>query len=81
MPSPNKIEAEIPKLYRRSAFNLMFYGFVNGVMWTTPSISKTEAINAFVKRFRMTDDYSPIDLSSTYARIEKDFHDSQKTKE
>ncbi len=79
MPAPNKAESEIPKLYRRSAFHLMFYGFVNGVIWTTPSISKVEAINAFIKRFKLTDEYSPIDLNSTYSRIEDDFNNAQKT--
>ena len=80
MPAPNKIEKEIPKLYRRSAFQLLFYGFVNGVIWSTPSISKAEAINAFIKRFKITEEYLPEDLHSTYYRIEKDFNDSQKTK-
>ncbi len=80
MPSANKVETEIPKLYRRSAFNLLFYGFVNGVLWTTPSISRAEAINAFIKRFKITDEYSPSDLNSTFSRIESDFNDAQKTK-
>ena len=80
MPAPNKPEKEIPMLYRRNTFHLLFYGFVNGVIWTTPSISKAEAINAFIKRFNLTDDYAPNELNSTYTRIEKDFNDSQKTK-
>jgi len=79
MPSPNKIEREIPMLYRRNTFHLLFYGFVNGVIWTTPSISKAEAINAFVKRFKLDGEYLHDDLHSTYYRIEKDFKDSQKT--
>lgn len=80
MPAANKIDQEIPMIYRRSAFHLLFYGFVNGVIWTTPSISKSEAINAFIKRFKITDEYLPEELQSTYSRIEKDFNDSQKTK-
>lgn len=80
MPAPNKVETEIPKLYRRSAFHQLFYGFVNGVLWTTPSISKTEAIRAFIKRFKINDEYLAEDLNATYCRIEKDFNDSQKTK-
>jgi hypothetical protein len=80
MPAPNKIEQEIPRLYRRSAFHLLFYGFVNGVIWTTPSISRAEAINAFIKRFKIGDDYLPEDLHSTYCRIDNDFNESQKTK-
>ncbi len=74
MPKPNKIECEIERLYRRSAFHHMFFGFVNGVIWTTPSISRLEAINAFIKRFNLTDEYSPEDLNSTYVRIEADFN-------
>lgn len=80
MPSPNKIESEIPKLYRRSAFHLLFFGFVNGVLISTPSISKTEAIGMFIKRFKINDQYLAEDLNSTYSRIETDFNDSQKTK-
>lgn len=80
MPKENKIETEIPKLYRRSAFHLLFHGFVNGVLWTTPSISREEAINAFIIRFKLTDDYSSYELQSTYGRIEKDFNDSQRKK-
>lgn len=80
MPAPNKIESEIPKLYRRSTFHLLFYGFVNGVIWSTPSISRAEAINAFIKRFKIGDDYLHEDLQSTYCRIEADFNESQKKK-
>jgi len=80
MPSPNKAETEISMLYRRNTFHLLFYGFVSGVIWTTPSISRAEAINAFIKRFNLTDDYTPNDLNSTYTRVEKDFQDAQKTK-
>ena len=79
MPSPNKIEQEIPKFYRRSAFHMLFYGFVNGVIWTTPSISRAEAIKAFIKRFKLSDSYLQEDLQTTYCRMEKDFNDSQKT--
>lgn len=80
MAQANKIDSEIPMIYRRSAFHLLFFGFVNGVIWTTPSISKSEAINAFIKRFKLTDEYLPEELQSTYSRIEKDFMNSQKTK-
>lgn len=80
MPKPNKIECEIERLYRRSAFHHMFFGFVNGVIWTTPSISRAEAIRAFIKRFNIDNDYDQEDLQATYCRIEKDFNDSQKTK-
>ena len=78
MSADNKAEKEIPKIYKRSAFHLLFHGFVNGVIWTTPSISKTEAINAFIKRYKLDDEYSPSDLHSTYCRIEEDFNNSQK---
>jgi len=80
MPKPNKVECEISKLYRRSAFHHIFYGFINGVLWSTPSISREEAINAFIKKFKIDDQYLAEDLRSTYSRIEKDFNDSQKTK-
>ncbi len=77
MSKGNDITNEIEKLYRRQAFHLLLYGFVQGVQWSTPSITRSEAIHAFLKRFKIFK-YSQADATTTYVRIDKDMREAEK---
>jgi hypothetical protein len=80
VPKSNPATSEIPNLYKRQAVHLLLYGFMTGVQWSVPSITKRESAQAFLKRYDLEEQYSIDDLLNTYNRIHKDFIDAQKTK-
>jgi hypothetical protein len=84
MSKGNEITNEIERIYRRQAFHLLLYGFVQGVQWSTPSVTRGEAIQAFLKRFKIFN-YSQSDAMTTYSRVDEDMrhaekHDADKNK-
>ena len=77
MSKDNGVTNEIEKIYKRQAFHLLLYGFVQGVQWSTPSITRTEAITAFFKRFKIFN-YSINDALVTYNRVNADIIEAEK---
>jgi hypothetical protein len=81
VPKENPTTKEIPNLYKRQAIHLLLYGFISGVQWTMPSLTKKEAAEMFLKRFTIAkDDISIEDIITTYNRIHKDAINAEREK-
>jgi hypothetical protein len=66
----------IPKLYKRQANDLLFFGFVNGVLASLPSMSLKDCILLYQERFGMTEDDMPLDsVRITYYRMQKEMEE------
>jgi len=67
----------IPKLYKRQAGDLLFFGFVNGVMAAMPSVSLKECIILYQNHFGLTEDDTPLDsVRITYYRMKKELEEA-----
>lgn len=79
MSKPNPLTTEVPKLYQRGAVHLLIYGFMNGVQWAQPGISKKEAAEAFIKRFApVLDNYGPNEVTAIYDQLNQELRDHER---
>ena len=70
----SKLEGQIPKLYRRSALNLLMYGFVTGVRATLHTVNVKQAIFMFMEAYAIDDDDFNVDSAMViYNRMQKEF--------
>lgn len=53
MSKDNPALNEIPNLYKKQALHLIIYGFITGVQTALPSITRKEAAEMYLKRFRI----------------------------
>lgn len=51
MPKEHPAISDIQAIYKRQTIHNLIYGFIQGVQWAQPSVSKREAATAFIKRF------------------------------
>lgn len=71
--------SEIPALFKRNTFHLLLYGFITGVQHSLPSVTKEEAAQMFLKRFKITPDaYDTQTIVTTYNRINKEIIEVEK---
>lgn len=73
MPKEHPAITDIETIYKRQTIHLLIYGFIQGVQWAQPSISKREAATAFIKRF--ADHVAGIEekeIMNTYDLINRD---------
>ena len=72
MPKENPLTTEIHSLYKRQAVHTLIYGFIQGVQWSLPSVSKKEAAEAFIKRFAGHTDYDAKQVILIYDEVNRD---------
>ena len=73
MPKQILIEKAIPNLYKKSALNLLMFGYVRGVTTTIHTISIEQAIMMFMEDFHLDiDEYNLKSAMTTYNRTQKD---------
>lgn len=74
MPKTTGIELKIPAIYRRSALNLMMFGYVTGVRATLHTVSMRDAMFMFMESFDLEDeDFNVASGLTTYNRMQKEF--------
>lgn len=78
MPKDNPITREIPNLYKKQALHLVIYGFMTGVQWSLPSLTKKEAAEMFLKRFKY-EDLNVSDIITSYDRTHKEALNAEKS--
>ena len=60
----------IPALYKRSAEDLMMYGYVLGMQRGLPTVSTQKCIEMFMREFKLSeDDYSRDSACVTFRRL------------
>jgi hypothetical protein len=67
----------IPKLYRRKAFDLLMFGFIEGMKSAMPTLTIQECIVMFNKKIdTRNEDYSIEVNRTTYNRMKKEYYDT-----
>jgi hypothetical protein len=80
MAKEKRIFLDIPRLYKRTALDLIMFGYVTGIRKAMPSVSVRECIAYFVQDNELSEDDCPFEtLYITYFRMQKDFYDSQRS--
>ena len=70
----HEVENKIPKLYKRTAINLLMYGYVTGVRATLHTIHVGDAIIMFMETFGLSHEEYNIDSAKViYNRMQKEF--------
>jgi hypothetical protein len=82
MDNEERIMAAIPKLYKRTALDLLMFGFVNGMKTALPSMTTKACLAMFQKKIILTEDEYPLDCARvTYQRMQNEYIDLKKTKD
>lgn len=73
MPRVTELEKEIPKLYRRSALNMLMFAFVRGARAALHTLTIKDAILMFMEDFELDDDeFNYQTALTTYAQMQKE---------
>lgn len=73
MDGSGRIMVDIPKLYRRTALDLIMYGYVRGVKRALPSMTIEKSLLLFQKENHLSEDQYPIRSARiTYQRMQKE---------
>lgn len=65
---------DIPKFHRRKAFDLMMFGYVEGVKAALPTLSVMECLIMFARSNNLTEEEYPLESArSTYNRMKKEY--------
>lgn len=81
VPKTNPVLNEISNLYKRNTFHILLYGFISGVQWSLPSLTKKEAAEMFLKRFSIAEGTLDTQtILTTYDRIHLDVIDAEREK-
>lgn len=69
------IKISIPKIYKRSALDLLMFGFVQGMKTGLPTLSTQECLILFHKKTGTNDTTYPIDSAKViYNRMQDEFN-------
>lgn len=75
----NYLEGVIPFFYRRQIIDVMIHTFITAYQTAFPSITKTEAAEAFMRKYNITADlYDVKSIITAYDRTNKDLIDASK---
>jgi hypothetical protein len=70
----------IPKIYKRSAEDLLFFGFVRGQMQVVPTITLQQGIRNFFKHFKIGfDEWDEDCARTTYVRMQNEYFEECKS--
>lgn len=73
MEQVSNIEKLVPRMYRRSALNLLMFGYINGVRSTLHTVTVKEAVLMFMRDFQLdSDDFNEDSASVIYYRMYKE---------
>ena len=83
MPSPNKhLESALENFYRREALHISIFTFIDTYRFLFESIPIDEAIQAYMKRYKINEDMFSVDsIKSIYNRVNKDLIDLHRHKD
>jgi len=74
------LESIIPKFYRRQAFDIMIFTFIDTYKLLLPSVTIEECVNAFIKRHKIDITLISFDaIQQSYYRSLTLYNDTQKT--
>lgn len=75
------LDSIIPKFYRRQAFDVMIFVFIDAYRFLLPSVTIEEAVNAFIKRYKIDKDLITFDaIQQSYYRSLALHNEQLKTK-
>lgn len=81
MPRRKKVFINVPALYQRQCLDHILFGYVNGIRKAMPSVSVVECVKYFMDDNELSEDDYPLETAcTTYWRMQKEFHESRKTK-
>lgn len=69
----------IPKLLKRSAYDLIMFGYVRGVRNAFPNVSVEKALWRFAEEFNLADDFQIEGAKKAYARMNDELRENGKT--
>lgn len=73
MTKDKPFKEDIPKMYRRSAEDLLMYGYVSGLQKGLPDLSTKKCIELFLQEFGLEEDDYPFECAyTTFGRIRKE---------
>ena len=73
MQGNNRIMVDIPKLYKRTALDLIMYGYVRGLRKALPSMTIEKCLILFQKENCLSEDQYPIRSARVvYQRMQKE---------
>lgn len=73
------IKKEIGKFANRAAFDLMLFGYVEGVKRALPSVSIEQILNMFANHYKLT--YKDFDIDaarSAYSRMKRELIENER---
>lgn len=75
------LKSEIPYFYQRQTMDMMAFMFIDTYKFVFPSISLDEAAKAFMKKYKISEDFHNVkSVVTTYVRVNKDLIDAQRQK-
>lgn len=73
------IKSSLPKLVKRNAYDLVMFGFIQGIRFNFSGISIDTAIGFFRKAYNLTEeDLNTETARTTYSRMQTEYLDSLK---
>lgn len=71
----------VPKFLKRNAFDLLMFGYVDGIHTEFPSVSIKKAIEMFRSRYNLTlEEFNDEGAYATYHRMKAEFKDFSRAK-